>query len=153
MILLVLLVQSVVPLPPFWPTTGAGWITLVIAIAGAFYMIYDRIIAKGKRDAELNGLGVRVSKTEVSLERVDQRALDQGQELRDVSGQVGIMREEFGEYRRAIKELTDAVRDSNDKTHQLIGNVRVDIARTEERIGMIADLKDVVRDAISQIRR
>lgn len=135
-----------VPDDGFWSGDGGAKLAIILALLSAAYVAYDRIWAKGRRDQELNGVGERVTEVKALADRLDQRTNDQAQALRDLSGQVGNMREEFGETRRAIKELTDWMRESNQQTHNMLASLRVDIARTEERLAVMADIKDVVRE-------
>lgn len=134
----------------FWPITGAGWVTFVGGIVAVVYLLYDRIFAKGKRDEKLSKLDETVGKVSSDALRLDQRVNDQAQAIRDISLQLGAMREGFGESRALLKEIHDSVIKSNQDAHNMIGSVRIDIARTEERLAVLGDIKEVLRETIRE---
>ena len=150
-LLLALLLQA--SSPPILPVTVVGWVTFFASVMGILYVLWDRTIAKGRRDAELNGLGVRVAKTETISTRLEERVAEQWQHIRDHDTEIRLMREGFGEMRSGFKEMRDSLVESNQKMHTAIANLANDLARADGRSTTANEIRDAFRDGVREAIR
>jgi uncharacterized protein YoxC len=126
------ILQALPPPTSFWPTTLVGYLTAGVA----FFGILGALWAYAKFMAHLNGLGERVNRAEIDLEKVKTQLSDFGKAA-----------DKLIEHHRILTEQIANSVSKSDRIHDENVDMRLDVA------GFLAEMKTEMTRAIGELNK